>query len=119
MKLTKKFSKLCTPAMLYFVLSMISLVFMGIQNINGETNRYCLGSYSCHSENVPMIFILKVIYILFFTWILNLICKAGYTSISWFIVLLPFILLFVLLGLLILTDGNSMQAMTYQQTVIA
>lgn len=119
MKLAKRFSKLCTPAMLYFVLSVISLVFMGIQNMNGEANKYCLGSYSCKSDNVAMIFILKIIYILFFTWVLNLICKAGYTSISWFIVLLPFILLFVLLGLMILTNGDIVTEMTSQQVLIA
>lgn len=118
MKLTKMFSKLCTPAMLYFVLSIISLVVIGLQNLNGDNNKYCLGSYSCQVNNMPGIFVLKLIYILFFTWVLNLICKAGYTSISWFIVLLPFILLFVLLGLLILASPDVNSELTYQQTVI-
>ena len=43
------------------------------------------------------------VYIIFWTFILNAICKAGYKSISWFLVLLPFLLLAVALGLLLLT----------------
>jgi len=119
MKLAKQFSKLCTPAMLYFVLSAIALVLMGLQNMNGDHHRYCLGSYSCEVENMPGIFIFKLIYILFWTWVLNLICKAGYKGISWFLVLLPFILLFVLLGLMIITKRDIIKEMEERQTLIA
>ena len=119
MKLTKQFSKLCTPAMLYFVLSMISFLLMAFQNMSGNYNEYCLGTYSCQVENMPGIFIFKLIYILFFTWVLNLICKAGYTMISWFIVLLPFILLFVLLGIMMVTRRNIVKEMEYQQVLVA
>lgn len=119
MKLIKRFSKLCTPAMLYFVLSIISLLLMALQNLNGDHHRYCLGSYSCEVESMPGIFILKLIYILFFTWVLNLICKAGYTSISWFLVLLPFIMLFVLIGIMLITRRDIVTELEYQQTLIA
>jgi hypothetical protein len=47
-------------------------------------------------------FIVKLIYILFWSWVLNLICKDGHTGISWLLVLFPFILLFVMMGLLII-----------------
>jgi hypothetical protein len=40
----------------------------------------------------------KVVYIMFWTWVLNLMCKDGHTGIAWFLVLLPFVLLFVILG---------------------
>jgi hypothetical protein len=49
-----------------------------------------------------LVFIIKLIYILFWTWVLNLICKDGHTNISWLLVLLPFILLFVMIGLLMI-----------------
>jgi len=45
---------------------------------------------------------MKVLYILFWTWVLNLMCKGGYKNVAWFLVLLPFVLFFVVLGLYIL-----------------
>tara|TARA_B100000886_G_scaffold155391_2_gene105822 strand:+ start:1713 stop:2072 length:360 start_codon:yes stop_codon:yes gene_type:complete len=119
MKLTKRFSKLCTPAMLYFVLSMIAFLMMAFQNMSGDHHKYCLGTYSCQVDNMPGIFIFKLIYILFFTFVLDLICKAGYSGISWFLVLLPFILLFVLLGIMIITRRSIVDEMTYQQVLVA
>jgi len=119
MKLAKRFSKLCTPAMLYFVLSFVSLLLVGLQNLHGDKNKYCMGAYSCEVENTSGIFVFKLIYILFWTWVLNLLCKSGYTSISWFLLLLPFILLFILLGLMIITKRDIAQEMEYQQTIIS
>ena len=65
MKLVKQISKLCTPAMLYFVLSIISFILMAFQNMSGDQHKYCLGTYSCQVENKPGIFIFKLVYILF------------------------------------------------------
>jgi hypothetical protein len=45
-----------------------------------------------------MVFVVKVIGILFWTWILNLMCKDGHKEIAWFLVLLPFVLLFFMMG---------------------
>jgi hypothetical protein len=45
-----------------------------------------------------MIFIIKVVYILFWTWILNLICSAGAPGVAWFLVLLPLIVFFILIA---------------------
>jgi len=97
--LPKSIKDLCTPAALYFVLSFISLAIMAIQNY-GNTDVYCVGQYECNVTSTIFIFILKAIYVLFWTWVLDLICKAGYTKVSWFIVLLPFILLFLLIGMM-------------------
>jgi hypothetical protein len=35
-----------------------------------------------------MIFIIKIVYVIFWTWVLNLICQQGYTPVSWLLVLL-------------------------------
>ena len=43
---------------------------------------------------------------LFWTFILNAICKAGYKEVSWFMVLLPIILLFIIIGIVILNSGS-------------
>jgi hypothetical protein len=51
------------------------------------------------------VFLVKIVYILFWTWILNLICKDGHTGIAWFLVLIPFILLFVIMGLVMVNPS--------------
>ena len=96
----KGLRNLCTPSYVYLVISAIALVVMMYQNM-GNVDKYCLGSYSCNVSSTALIFVIKAIYILFWTWVLNLICKAGAPGISWFVLLLPFILLFVILGSMI------------------
>jgi len=95
----KTLKELCTPAMVYFVISVVALAMVLLQNL-GNQNSYTVGSFSCRVPNTALVFIVKIVYILFWTWVLNLICKDGHTSISWLLVLLPWILLFVMMGLL-------------------
>jgi hypothetical protein len=97
----KTLKELCTPAMIYFVISVIALVMVLLQNL-GNQNSYNVGSFSCRVPNTALVFIIKLIYILFWTWVLNLICKDGHTSISWLLVLLPWIMLFVMMGILMI-----------------
>jgi hypothetical protein len=100
-KFPQSLKELCSPSLVYFLISIISLAVVLLQNL-GNKNSYHVGSFSCRVPNTYVIFIIKLIYILFWTWILNLICKDGHTEISWLLVLLPFILLFVMMGLLML-----------------
>jgi hypothetical protein len=93
---------LCTPSYVYFVISAIALVVMLYQNV-GNINKYCVGTYSCTVSSTAIIFIIKAVYILFWTWVLNLICRAGAPGIAWFLVLLPFILMFVLISMLFIS----------------
>ena len=97
----KTLKELCTPAMLYFVISMIALVIVLMQNLS-NTNNYNVGSFSCRVPNTAVVFIVKLIYILFWTYVLNLICKDGHVGVSWLLVLRPWILLFVMMGILML-----------------
>ena len=92
--------KLCTPALVYMFISFIAIFIMFFQNF-GNRNIYCLGSYTCDVSNVTTIFIIKILYILFWTWILNIMCGAGYQNVAWLLVLLPFILFFILLALML------------------
>lgn len=91
----KTLKKLCTPAMIYLVISLIALILVTMQNIN-NTNKLCVGKYSCIVPNVTLVLLLNLVYILFWTWVLSLICNAGYKIISWILVLMPFILVFLL-----------------------
>jgi hypothetical protein len=93
--------QLCTPAALYFVISMIGLLMIVFQNL-GNSESYNIGSFSCRVPSTILVFVVQFIYIVFWTYVLNLICKDGHVGLSWLLVLLPFILLFVLMGLLML-----------------
>lgn len=101
MAFPKNFKELCSPAAVYFVISILGLVMILFQNL-GNSNSYHVGNFSCRVPSTMLIFIIKLIYILFWTWVLNLICKDGHTGVSWLLVLLPWILLFVLIGMLML-----------------
>ena len=95
----KSIKDLCSPSALYFTLSFVALSMMMFQNY-GNTDTYCVGEYECNVSSTIFIFTLKSIYILFWTWVLDLICKSGYTNVSWLLVLFPFVLLFLLIGTL-------------------
>ena len=70
-----KFYKLCTPAQVYFVLS-------------------ALGAILALMNNVPIVAVfLKFVFIIIWTYALAYLCKKGYGNISWFLVLLPFIMM--------------------------
>ena len=97
MAFPRKLKELCTPAFLYFVLAMLGVLVSIVQNL-GNRNKYCLGRLTARVPSTFLVFIVKIIYILFWTWILNLMCKDGHKGIAWFLVIAPFILLFLLMG---------------------
>lgn len=71
----KKFSELCTPAKLYFAIAVIATV---IALFRGAT--------------IMMAF-WKMVFAFIWTYILGFLCKKGYHSISWLLVLLPYIII--------------------------
>ena len=80
---------LCTPALVYLVLSAISFVAMarGMSTSSLFTN---------------------ALFVILWTFLLNVLCQRGYTALSWILVLLPIILLVVLaffIGELALADA--------------
>jgi len=105
-KYIKDFKNLCSPAFIYLFISVLIFIIIAIQNF-GNTTKYCLGAFECEIPNTFLLFVFKALYILFWTFILNSLCKAGYKEISWLLVILPLLLLFVILGLIIITYSVS------------
>ena len=97
MAFPKSVQQLCTPAYVYFVLSVIGIIGAMIQNLGGHKKLYSLGPLHIPVPHVNFVFIMKIIYVFFWTYLLNLICKDGHKEISWFLVLIPFIMLFVVM----------------------
>ena len=96
-----KYRELCSPSKFYFAMSMFFLIAAAIQNM-GFSTKYHLGHYSCDVSSTLLIFTYKIMYVLFWTWILNLVCKDGQKTIAWLLVLFPILLMFVFLGILLM-----------------
>jgi hypothetical protein len=97
--------KLCTPAMIYFVISISTLLVMILFNI-GNTSSFCMGEYECPVDNVFVIYVIKLAYLLFVTIILDSLCKNGYSGISWFLVFFPIMFYFIVLGLFMIRQNT-------------
>ena len=103
-KLTNLYGGLCKPAQFYLVISLFGLFFMFVQNM-GATDRFTLGTYSAPHSNPTMLLLVNALYIAVWTWMLNILCRIN-TNISWVIVLFPFVLFFIAIGMLLFT-GNK------------
>lgn len=89
--------KMCPPAKLYLALSLFSIFTILLQNVV-DSSKYCLGKYSCDLDfsNI-IIFAVKLVYVAIFTIVIDSLCKNKFEKLAWFLVLLPFILMFLLL----------------------
>jgi len=72
-------SNLCSPALLYLVLGILTIISMIMFKSDAKTVA------------------LKAIIIFIWTWVLNYICKLGHEGISWFLVILPFVIMAIFL----------------------
>lgn len=123
-RISGDFRHLCKPAMIYLAISVVALIAIAYQNM-GLSNMYCMGSFSCYVPSTAAVIFSEGLYILFWTWILNLMCRTGYASISWFLVVFPLILFFVLIGLMMLISfrlsktGQLQKMLPIEQPVLA
>lgn len=76
---SKEFEKICTPAKIYFAIAILS-IFVGLFS----------------GFNVLAI-LSKLFFALIYTFILSWLCKIGLSALSWFLVLLPFVLILLML----------------------
>tara|TARA_A100001015_G_C14691607_1_gene594678 strand:+ start:134 stop:526 length:393 start_codon:yes stop_codon:yes gene_type:complete len=69
------FKKTCTPAQLYFILGLIAIIA------------------SLQMKYQLNMTIFNIILLILWTFLLNMFCNWGWSSLSWFLVLFPYILL--------------------------
>ena len=67
--------KICSPALLYLILSIFSILFAFLMNVG------------------LIVIISKLVFSLLWTWFLNFLCVKGYKTVSWILVLMPFIII--------------------------
>lgn len=89
---------LCTPAYIYLVISLIAFFIIMMQNQYNSTS-YCMGNYSCEVSNIVLIFVVKLIYIILWTTILNYICIAGAPIFAWVLLLFPILFMFIFIAM--------------------
>lgn len=85
--------KICTPALVYLVIAIITLFFAILRNFQ---------LYSL---------IIKLIFVGAWTWFLNFLCNKGYKVISWFLVLLPFLMMFGIFAMITEIAGKAYPTM--------
>jgi hypothetical protein len=90
-------SKLCTPAFVYFVLGVFSILVAFM---------FDFGFFSL---------LAKFIMILVWTWFLNYLCIKNLVGLSWFLVILPFVVLLV--SVLLAMDAMEMKKKSHQKSV--
>ena len=87
--MNKDFSKLCTPAKIYFVIAVLACIVALFNSLGVIAT------------------LVKLIFAFIWTFVLGWLCSKGYQSLSWFLVLLPYvIILLAIIGFLRLTKSQ-------------
>jgi len=94
---------LCTPAHIYFVVSVILLLlgYFGMNEItriiklNQDDNKLLQTLNFTYQKDARVTYTFQIVFILVWTWILNFLCTKGYKNLSWFLVLFPWLLSFI------------------------
>ncbi len=87
------FTSFCLPSKIYLALAVFSIVF----------------SLIISTETVFAAFI-HLIFALFWTWILNLICKSGFSIVSWVLVLFPIAVYIILITYVLYLTRKTIQS---------
>jgi len=89
-------NKLCAPSKIYFFLAIILLFLSFVNDMrNKDKDKVCLGKLSC--KNKPLYYFINVLFIVFWSWVLNKLCSYGWVKLSWFLLVFPFVCLAILL----------------------
>ncbi len=88
MKLVNMFKALCLPSKVYFVLAIIAM----LMSIFGGASL--------------LVHLIHLVYIVFWTWILHLICKEGYKWLSWVLVVAPYVIAFLVAFYIVNNESN-------------
>lgn len=86
---------LCPQAKIYLIFSLIMFLSMVFQNL-GNVDIYCLGKLRCEAPSLYMIYVIKILYTIFWTVILQLLCGANQSLIAWALLFYPILLYLIM-----------------------
>lgn len=97
------FDKLCTPAQIYLIVSFVLMVlsYLGISAIsqqitlNQSNNSFLQSLNFTYQKDVKTSYVVQALFIVLWTWVLSYLCNKGFSNLSWFLVLLPWVLMFL------------------------
>lgn len=84
--------KLCPPALLYLLLSILPIMVLIFYNVGIS------------------VFLIEIFFIALWTWLLNFFCKKGFSVLSWFLVLFPIFIstiVIILFGYQFASENNK------------
>jgi hypothetical protein len=73
--MNKEFSKLCTPAKIYFAIAVVASIIALFKGVG------------------VMAVVVKLLFAFVWTFVLGWLCNKGLKTLSWFLVLLPYIII--------------------------
>ncbi len=98
----------CTPARIYLGISVATLFLIIIQNLmNPNDKELCIGVYKCTMSHKIYLLVFQTLYMIFWTWFLNFLCRKKLVKLAWFILILPFLLSAVLIGAMIIAINEN------------
>jgi hypothetical protein len=90
MNFIQDFKNLCAPALVYVILVVVGIIAQ------------IMGNMATFSNTISTIIVAGL-----WTWLLNFVCKSGYTVVSWILVFLP-ILLYILIIVFLIKFMDNM-----------
>jgi len=73
--MNKDFNKICLPAKIYFAIAVIASIIALLSGVR------------------IIIIVMKLVFAFIWTFVLGWLCDKGFSTLSWFLVLLPYILI--------------------------
>ena len=64
---------LCSPALLYFIMAILCIIVLMANQVS------------------LVVIMIKMVFVIAWTWVLNFFCNKGYSIVSWIFVITPFI----------------------------
>ena len=97
------FDNICTPAQIYLIVSFILMVlsYFGMNAIsqqitlNQANNSFLQSLNFTYQKDARTSYVVQAVLIVLWTWVLSYLCKKGFSNLSWFLVLLPWVLMFL------------------------
>jgi len=97
------FDKLCIPAQIYLIVSFILMVlsYFGLNAISqqitlNQSNSSFLQSLNfTYQKDARTSYVVQAVFIVLWTWVLSYLCNKGFSNLSWFLILLPWVLMFL------------------------
>jgi hypothetical protein len=94
---------MCTPAQIYLIVSFILMVlsYFGMNAIsqqitlNQANNAFLQSLNFTYQKDTRTSYIVQAVFIVLWTWVLTYLCKKGFSHLSWFLILLPWVLMFL------------------------